>query len=186
MSRYIYFTNLKHLIFWNGGSIYLISKLLKNLNTYLNIVNDVTYKHAKIYNDILCIMGYIKITKYDKYFRFNNIYSDLHACHFCVAQNTKYLNMIFCTSVWYIIGYIQILIYILKKRDHLVHMCTKSHSSVGKLWPACYGDNREIDIRRHSILVYTYWKYNQFIPILFCFRHDLICVKLLRWTNLKS
>jgi hypothetical protein len=27
------------------------------------------------------------------------MYSDLDVCHFCVAQNAKYLNKIFCTLV---------------------------------------------------------------------------------------
>jgi hypothetical protein len=27
-------------------------------------------------------------------------YSDLQVYHFCVTQNTKYVNMIFCTIAW--------------------------------------------------------------------------------------
>jgi hypothetical protein len=36
----------------------------------LGIVNDVTYKHAKFYYEILCIVSYTKITKSGKICRF--------------------------------------------------------------------------------------------------------------------
>jgi hypothetical protein len=36
----------------------------------MDIVNDVTYKHAKRYYKILYDMGYIKVTKSDKMYRF--------------------------------------------------------------------------------------------------------------------
>jgi hypothetical protein len=36
----------------------------------LDIVNDVIYKYANIDYEILCIMGYTKITKSDKTYRF--------------------------------------------------------------------------------------------------------------------
>jgi hypothetical protein len=65
----------------------------------LGIVNDVTFNHAKFYYEILCIIAYTKITKSDKICRFKYTYSDLDACHFCIAQYTKYLNMIFCMFV---------------------------------------------------------------------------------------
>jgi hypothetical protein len=57
-------------------------------------------------------------------------YSVMHFCHFCVAQNIKYLKLIFGTFVGYIIGNMQIsfqnflklkkwfLIFFLDKRDH--------------------------------------------------------------------
>jgi hypothetical protein len=35
-----------------------------------DMVNDVIYKYAKFYYEILCIMGYTKITKYGKIYRF--------------------------------------------------------------------------------------------------------------------
>jgi hypothetical protein len=41
----------------------------------LGIVNDVTYKHPKCYYEILCIVGYTKITKYDEIYIFKNIYT---------------------------------------------------------------------------------------------------------------
>jgi hypothetical protein len=41
--------------------------LLTKIN--LNIVNDVTYKHATFYYKILYIVGYKKITKSDKIYR---------------------------------------------------------------------------------------------------------------------
>jgi hypothetical protein len=56
----------------------------------LDIVNDVTYKHVNFLYGILYIVGYTKMKK-------SETYSDLHVCLFCVAQSTKYLNMIFCT-----------------------------------------------------------------------------------------
>jgi hypothetical protein len=40
------------------------------MKTNLNIVNDVTCKYANFYYEILCIVGYTKITKSDKTCRF--------------------------------------------------------------------------------------------------------------------
>jgi hypothetical protein len=70
------------------------------------------------------------MTKSDMFLRFENDYSDLQFCHFCVAQNIKYLKLIFCTFVGYIFDYVWIflqnflklknMIFIFfKKRDHL-------------------------------------------------------------------
>jgi hypothetical protein len=41
-------------------------------------------------------MDYTKIKKYDKICIFKYTYSDLDICHFCVVQDTNYLNKIFC------------------------------------------------------------------------------------------
>jgi hypothetical protein len=49
-----------------------------------------------------------KITKSDIFGRFENDYSDLHFCYFCVDQNIKYLKSIFYAFVKYNIDYIQI------------------------------------------------------------------------------
>jgi hypothetical protein len=57
------------------------------------------------------IMGYTKMTK--PIFFFGDLimciahYTHIHTCHFCVAQNTNYFEMIFCTLVGYITGYIR-------------------------------------------------------------------------------
>jgi hypothetical protein len=70
-----------------------------------DIVNDVTYRHAKFHYKILCIVIYTKIIKSDEICILKYTYSDLHICHFCVAQTTKHLNLIFCTFVEQIVGY---------------------------------------------------------------------------------
>jgi hypothetical protein len=48
------------------------------------------------------------MTNSDMFWRFENDYSDLQFCHFCVAQNIKYLKLIFCPFVGYIIDYVWI------------------------------------------------------------------------------
>jgi hypothetical protein len=45
------------------------------MKTNLDIVNVVTYKHAKLQYEILYIMGYTKIRNYGKNCRFENIYN---------------------------------------------------------------------------------------------------------------
>jgi hypothetical protein len=50
-----------------------------------------------------------------KFVNLKYTYSDLDACHFYVAQNTKYLNIIFYTFVRQIVGYIQIFFFIFLK-----------------------------------------------------------------------
>jgi hypothetical protein len=54
----------------------------------LNIVNDVINKYAKIDYEILCIVGYTKITKSDKIYRFE-IYI-LKSRHLSFLCSTKY------------------------------------------------------------------------------------------------
>jgi hypothetical protein len=63
----------------------------------LDIVNNITYKYAKFYYEILYIIGYTKITKSDKIC----IFEMYVLSHFCVAQNMKYLNIIFCNFMIY-------------------------------------------------------------------------------------
>jgi hypothetical protein len=64
----------------------------------MDIDKDVTYKYANFYYKILCIVGYTKNKKSDKFIDLKiYTYSDLDIYLFCVAQNTKYVNMIFCT-----------------------------------------------------------------------------------------
>jgi hypothetical protein len=41
----------------------------------MDIVNNVTYKHAKLYYKILYVISYIKITKSDKICRFKNVHT---------------------------------------------------------------------------------------------------------------
>jgi hypothetical protein len=41
----------------------------------LDVVNNVTYKHAKYYYKILCVVGYTKIIKSDKIYRFKNMHN---------------------------------------------------------------------------------------------------------------
>jgi hypothetical protein len=54
------------------------------MNINLDIVNDVTYKYAKFYYKILCIMGYTKVTKSDKIYRFEiYILRSRHLSFFC-------------------------------------------------------------------------------------------------------
>jgi hypothetical protein len=43
----------------------------------LDIINDVTYKHAKFYYEILYTVGYTKIKKSNKICRFENIHSQI-------------------------------------------------------------------------------------------------------------
>jgi hypothetical protein len=43
----------------------------------LGIVNDVTYKHTKFCYEVLCIIGYTKITKSDKMCSFKNIHTEI-------------------------------------------------------------------------------------------------------------
>jgi hypothetical protein len=64
-----------------------------------NIVNDVIYKYAKFYYEILYIVAYTKIKKLTKFVDLKYTYSDLEVCHFCVSQNIKYLHKIFCMVV---------------------------------------------------------------------------------------
>jgi hypothetical protein len=65
-----------------------------------DIVNDVICNYAKFYYEIICIAVYTKITKSVKLVDLKySTYLDLDVPHYCVAQNTKYLNKIFCTLV---------------------------------------------------------------------------------------
>jgi hypothetical protein len=48
------------------------------------------------------------MTNSDMFWRFENDYLDLQFFHFCVAQNIKYLKLIFCKFVGYIIEYVRI------------------------------------------------------------------------------
>jgi hypothetical protein len=65
----------------------------------LDIVNDVTCRHKNFHNKILCIVIYTKIINLTKFVDLKYTYLDLHICHFCVAQTTKHLNLIFCMLV---------------------------------------------------------------------------------------
>jgi hypothetical protein len=47
--------------------------LQTKLKTILDIVNYISYKHAKSQCDILFIMGYTKMTKSDIFWRFENM-----------------------------------------------------------------------------------------------------------------
>jgi hypothetical protein len=69
----------------NKNHISKFKKLQKNLD----IVNDdKTYNNAKFQYEILCIVGYTKMTKIGNLYRFENICTQiLHAYHFCVSQN---------------------------------------------------------------------------------------------------
>jgi hypothetical protein len=51
------------------------------INVY--IVNDVTYNHEISYYEILCIVGYAKIIKFDKKCRFENIVTQILAFFLC-------------------------------------------------------------------------------------------------------
>jgi hypothetical protein len=51
----------------------------------MDILNDVSYKYAKLYYKIIHIVGYTKITKSYKTVDFKYTYSNLHVYHFCVA-----------------------------------------------------------------------------------------------------
>jgi hypothetical protein len=62
-------------------------------------LNDFIYKYANFYYEILCIVGYTKITKSDKIYRFEVYILRSRRLPFFVAQNTKYLNNIFCMLV---------------------------------------------------------------------------------------
>jgi hypothetical protein len=42
-----------------------------------DIFNNVTYKHANIQFEIICIVGYTKMTKSDKIWRFENIHTQI-------------------------------------------------------------------------------------------------------------
>jgi hypothetical protein len=64
-----------------------------------HIVNDVTYKHVKFHYKIHCILGYTTIKNMTQFVDLKYTYLDLHVCCFCVAQNIKYLNLIFYTFV---------------------------------------------------------------------------------------
>jgi hypothetical protein len=62
----------------------------------LDIVKDVTYKYAKLYYEILCIVGYTKIKNLRKFVDFKiYILKSRLLSFFFVAQNTMYLKMIF-------------------------------------------------------------------------------------------
>jgi hypothetical protein len=52
------------------------------------------------------------MTKSNMVWRFENDYSDQHFCHFYVAQNIKYLKLIFYMFIGYIIDY---MIFLLEK-----------------------------------------------------------------------
>jgi hypothetical protein len=65
-------------------------KKLMKIN--LDIVKDVTYKHAKssFQNSLYCATKKQNLMKI-------YIYLDVDVCHLCVSQNRKYFNVIFCT-----------------------------------------------------------------------------------------
>jgi hypothetical protein len=50
----------------------------------LDIVNNVIYKDAKFYYNVIYIVGYIKIIKF---INLKIYYSHMQACHFCVLRN---------------------------------------------------------------------------------------------------
>jgi hypothetical protein len=122
MSRYISFIKLKYLIFLNGGSMsyenrnetYVIyvpyGKTIciwfkKNWKQFwiLSMIYP-TYKHAESQCKIPSIMGYTKISIFDIFLeisKFDNWIHTPHYCHFCVAQNTHYFQLI----VWMFVVY---------------------------------------------------------------------------------
>jgi hypothetical protein len=52
-------------------SLYVKKLSLKNMKINQDMINDVIYKYAKFYYEILCIVGYTKLTKSEKiYYKF--------------------------------------------------------------------------------------------------------------------
>jgi hypothetical protein len=62
-----------------------------------DMVNDVTYKYAKLCYEILCIVGYIKIKNMIKIVDLK--YTDLDVCYFLCSSKYKVFAKIFCTLV---------------------------------------------------------------------------------------
>jgi hypothetical protein len=59
------------------------------MKIYPDIVNDVTYKHAKFYYEIRYIMGYKKITNCGNICRFENIYNRSKCLVFLCSKKYK-------------------------------------------------------------------------------------------------
>jgi hypothetical protein len=61
-----------------------------------DMVNDVTYKYAKFCYEIICIVGYIKIKKSDKNYRFE-IYRSRRLLFLCSSKYKVFAKIFFET-----------------------------------------------------------------------------------------